>query len=228
MISGMALLQPLQQDLFALESDAEVLLSLRESARILFDLNRVAFLLCDQGENKLSAGSIGGQPTIFRQVDVPLSGNGSLVTRAALQREICSSFDTGETAQVSLIDIQFARAFNSPGLLCIPMIARKSVFGVMICGLSQSQHARLSRRLPWLMNFGRIAAISLEFQGRSSKPAMPRRQLNHLARLALQEEWPFTLESFVLYTDEYAGANDTGHHQIKRRDGNCGCQFSSL
>ena len=162
MISGMALLQPLQQDLFALESDAEVLLSLRESARILFDLSRVAFLLCDQGENKLSAGSIGGQPTIFRQVDVPLSGNGSLVTRAALQREICSSFDTGETAQVSLIDIQFARAFNSPGLLCIPMIARKSVFGVMICGLSQSQHARLSRRLPWLMNFGRIAAISLE------------------------------------------------------------------
>ena len=162
MIGGMALLQPLQQDLFALESDAEVLLSLRESARILFDLNRVAFLLCDQAKNKLAAGSIGGQPAIFRQVDVPLSGNKSLVTRAAAQRQICSSFDGVETSQVSLIDVQFARAFNSPGLLCIPMIARRDVFGVMICGLSQSQHARLSRRLPWLMNFGKIAAISLE------------------------------------------------------------------
>ena len=66
---------------------------------------------------------------------------------------------------------------------------------------------------------GHRCLFHLEFQGRSSKPAMPRRQLNHLSRLALQEEWPFILESFVLYTDEYAGANDTGYHQIKRRDG---------
>ena len=162
MIGGMALLQPLQQDLFALESDAEVLLSLRESARILFDLNRVAFLLCHQTENKLSGASIGGQPAIFRQVAIPLSGNNSLVSNAAMRGEICSSFDAREVSQVSLIDVQFARAFTSPGLLCIPMIARKRISGVMVCGLSQSQHSRLARRLPWLMNFGRIAAISLE------------------------------------------------------------------
>ena len=162
MIGGMALLQPLQQDLFALESDAEVLLSLRESARILFDLNRVAFLLCTEAESKLSGASIGGQPAIFRQVDIPLSSLNSLVTQAAQRREICSSFDAREATQISLIDVQFARAFASPGLLCIPMIARNRISGVMVCGLSQSQHSRLTRRLPWLLNFGRIAAISLE------------------------------------------------------------------
>ncbi|UCV05507.1 HDOD domain-containing protein [Dechloromonas denitrificans] len=162
MIGGMALLQPLQQDLFTLESDAEVLLSLRESARILFDLNRVAFLLCTSPDGTLSGASIGGQPALFRQVDIPLEENHSLLSNAALQRQICSSFDAAETPQVSLIDIQFARAFATPGLLCIPMIARNRVTGVMVCGLSQSQHARLSRRLPWLLNFGRIAAISLE------------------------------------------------------------------
>lgn len=162
MIGGMALLQPLQQDLFALESDAEVLLSLRESAKILFDLNRVAFLLCNHAEGKLSGASIGGQPAIFRQVDIPLTGNTSLVTNAVLRREICSSFDARETSQVSLIDVQFARAFATPGLICIPMITRNHISGVMLCGLSPSQHSRLTRRLPWLLNFGRIAAISLE------------------------------------------------------------------
>jgi HD-like signal output (HDOD) protein/signal transduction histidine kinase len=162
MIGGMALLQPLQQDLFALENDAEVLLSLRESAKILFDLNRVAFLLSQPAEEKLSGASIGGQPAIFRQIDIPLSENSSLVALAARQRQVCSSFDTSEKPQVSLTDIQFARAFASSGLLCIPMITRNKVFGVMICGLSQSQHGRLARRLPWLLNFGRIAAISLE------------------------------------------------------------------
>lgn len=162
MIGGMALLQPLQQDLFALENDAEVLLSLRESARILFDLNRVAFLLCDPPDGKLSGASIGGQPAIFRQVNIPLTESRSLVTGAALKRRICSSFETQDSSPVALIDVQLARALASTGLLCIPMLTRNRVTGVMVCGLSQPQYARLSRRLPWLLNFGRIAAISLD------------------------------------------------------------------
>ena len=48
---------------------------------------------------------------------------------------------------------------------------------------------------------------------------MPRRQLNHLARIALQETWPLILESFVLYTEPYAGSSDTGVHQLERLDG---------
>ncbi|MEW5986782.1 MAG: hypothetical protein AB1791_09125 [Chloroflexota bacterium] len=66
---------------------------------------------------------------------------------------------------------------------------------------------------------GRSCLFHLEFQGRRSKPEMPRRQLNHLARLALQHDWPLVLESFVLYTETYAGTNDMGHYQIERLDG---------
>jgi HD-like signal output (HDOD) protein/nitrogen-specific signal transduction histidine kinase len=161
MIGGMALLQPLQQDLFALESDAEVLLSLKESARILFDLNRIAFMFRSAERPALSGTGIGDQPAIFRQVDVPLDANRSLLAAAAVGRQIRSSFDA-DAAPASLIDVQFARAFGSKGLLCIPLLARQQVIGVMVCGFSQAQHARLARRLPWLLNFGRIAAIALE------------------------------------------------------------------
>ena len=160
-IGGMALLQPLQQDLFALESDAEILLSLRESARILFDLNRVAFMRFQPRENKLSASAIGGQPAIFRQTEITLDNNRSLVAEAACTGKIRSSFEQ-EAPPGSLIDVQFARALGSAGLLCIPLIGRQHTSGVMICGLSQNQYSRLSRRLPWLFNFGRIAAISLD------------------------------------------------------------------
>lgn len=162
MIGGMALLQPLQQDLFALESDAEVLLSLKESARILFDLNRLAFLLYNPAEGKLSGAAIGDQPALFRQVDIPLEAQRSLVAAAAIQKKILASFDPAAAPQGSLIDIQFARALGGSGLLCIPMIGRQRISGVMICGLSQVQYSRLARRLPWLLNFGRIAAISLD------------------------------------------------------------------
>lgn len=162
MIGGMALLQPLQQDLFALESDAEVLLSLKESARILFDLNRLAFLLYNPTTGKLSGATIGDQPALFRQVDLPLEIQRSLVSAAAIEKRIRASFETDTQPQASLIDIQFARALGSSGLLCIPMIGRNRVTGVMVCGLSQIQYGRLAKRLPWLLNFGRIAAISLD------------------------------------------------------------------
>lgn len=161
LIGGMALLQPLQQDLFALESDAEILLSLRESSRILFDLNRVAFMHLDAEGKTLSGRAIGGQPAFFRQTDIALESTVSLISAAASQKKISSSF-APETTKSSLIDIQSARALGSTGILCIPLIGRQRVSGVMICGLSQSQYARLARRLPWLLNFGRIAAISLD------------------------------------------------------------------
>lgn len=160
-IGGMALLQPLQQDLFALESDAEVLLSLKESARILFDLGRIAFIFPTADGRSLSGAGVGDQPAIFRQVEISLEAPHSLPAAAAMNRRIRSSFD-GEGQAVSLIDTQLARAFGSQGLLCIPLLSRQQLTGIMVCGFSQAQHQRLIRRLPWLLNFGRIAAIALE------------------------------------------------------------------
>jgi len=159
-IGGMALLQPLQQDLFALDSEAEILLSLKESARILFDLNRIAFLFPNERQSALSGAAIGNQAAIFRQVEAPLYAGASLAATAALGRRIRSSFD-GDGAPESPLDQQFARALGSAGLLCIPMLSRRQLAGVMICGLSAAQHQRLAHRLPWLMNFGHIAAIAL-------------------------------------------------------------------
>jgi HD-like signal output (HDOD) protein/nitrogen-specific signal transduction histidine kinase len=161
-IGGMALMQPLQQNLFTLDCDAEVLLSLRESARILFDLNRLAFLLSDPVSGQLSGSSIGGQPAVFRHAEIPAKAPCSLAAAASVEQDIRSSFDGREPSPAALIDMQFARAFASEGLLCVPMLGRNRTIGVMVCGLSAGQHARLSRRLPWLLNFGRIAAVSLE------------------------------------------------------------------
>jgi len=66
---------------------------------------------------------------------------------------------------------------------------------------------------------GRLCLFHLEFQGRRSRPAMSRRQLNHLSRLALRQNWPMVLESFVLYVEKYTGSRDKGHYQIERLDG---------
>lgn len=160
MIGGMALLQPLQQDLFQLGSDTEVLLALRESARILFELPKLAILLTNEKGDALSGEKVGAQPDLFRQLSIPLMPSRSLAAAAVIERQVRTSFE--QTESPSLLDFQLARALAADGLLCIPMLARNRAIGVMICGLSEKQYARLQRRIPWLANFGKIAAISLD------------------------------------------------------------------
>ncbi|PKO36429.1 MAG: histidine kinase [Betaproteobacteria bacterium HGW-Betaproteobacteria-6] len=159
-VGGMALLQPLQQDLFQLGSDTEVLLALRESARILFDLPKIAILLANEKGDALSGEKVGAQPELFRQLSIPLISSRSLAAAAVIGRQVRTTFD--QTDSPALLDLQLARALSADGLLCIPMQARSRVIGVMVCGLSEKQYGRLLRRVPWLANFGKIAAISLD------------------------------------------------------------------
>lgn len=160
LVGGMALLQPLQQDLFQLGSDTEVLLALRESARILFDLPKVAILLANEKSDVLTGEKVGGQPELFRQLSIPLITSRSLAAAAVIGRHVRTTFD--QTEALPLLDLQLSRALSADGLLCIPMLARNRVIGVMICGLSAKQYGRLQRRVPWLANFGKIAAVSLD------------------------------------------------------------------
>jgi HD-like signal output (HDOD) protein/signal transduction histidine kinase len=161
-VGNKAIMQPLQQDLVGLDSGAEVLLALRESARILFDLNHVAFLLAEPGSGRLTGKEVAGQPPIFDHVSILPEANRSLAAAAAIRSEICSTYDREPPPASSLMDLQFARSLASNGLLCIPMIGRGQTIGIIVAGLSSGQHTRLSRRRHCLANFGRIAGVSLE------------------------------------------------------------------
>jgi len=158
----MVLMQPLQRDLFGLESDVELLMSLRESARILFDLNHIAFFLRGADDERLSAAKFGEQPALFRHANIRPDATRCMVASAASTRRILSSFDQDYPQPAALIDVQFARVFGTEGLLCVPMNGRSRNIGVMVFGLSASQFGRLTKRLPWVLNFGRIAALSIE------------------------------------------------------------------
>lgn len=162
LLGGMALMQPLQQDLISLDSHVEILASLRASARILFGLERSAFLLVEPSGEILSGADTEDQPTLFKEARLPLHLATSLAARAVLERVVTSSFSQDALASRSLTDVQFARALGASGLLCIPMLARDRALGVMVCGVSQALYQKLAARQPWLLNFGRIAGNSLD------------------------------------------------------------------
>ena len=161
-VQDMAMMNSMQHNLSSLYSEPEILLAVRESARILFGVNRLAFLLVQPGTHVLSGPQISGQPDLLQQVEIALDSELSLAAAVVGQNKPYSTFDTELPTAVSLIDVQIARSLGCEGILYIPMCVRDNRIGVMAYGLNDQQYARMYQRLDWLTNFAGLAATSIE------------------------------------------------------------------
>ena len=161
-VRDLALMQPLQRSLFALESDIEILLSLRESVRILFGLDRLAFFKFDLATATFSGAADGTQAALLRQLLIPLEPATSLVALSAKRGEACVSLEQEASGTSSLADVQLMRGLGADRLICVPMRTSKQLVGVMAFGLSATQFARFGKRTTWLASFARLAASTLE------------------------------------------------------------------
>lgn len=160
-VRDMAVLQPLQQGLAALDTEAEILLAVRESARILFGLGQVAFLFVDQHKQFLSGAGAADYPEILQRIRIPLNSGKSLAALSAQENRTLSTFDV-QTAEMALADVQITRIMGCDGLIFFPLQSRRSNIGVMVCGLKASQSARLQQRIDCVARFANMAASSLE------------------------------------------------------------------
>ncbi len=161
-VSTMAALQPLQRNLFDLESDAELLVAAREAVRILFGVSRLAFFLAQPGRDALAGHGIGGQPSVLQRIEIALRPGHGLCAEAAISGQVRSSYDASAPPEPTLTDLQIARALGADGLLCVPMATGQGLVGVMVCGLTALQDARMRKRLDWLRGFAALTASSLE------------------------------------------------------------------
>jgi signal transduction histidine kinase len=109
-----------------------------------------------------------GQPPALERIELSLKAGSSLCADAALSRQPRSTFDGEATPGPS--DVQIARALGgasgggsaSDGLLYIPMSGPGELVGVMVCGVSTVQHARLRKRQAWLQSFATLGAAALD------------------------------------------------------------------
>lgn len=162
LVRDMALLQTLQQNLSSLCSEEDIFIAVKESARILFNLGRVAFLLVNPDKNTLTGANFLGQSALLKKLEIKLDPSSSLAATVALGERPCSTFDKDRPAAVSLADVQIAHTLDSEGLMYVPMRIRDRHIGVMVYGITVSQHSRIQKRLDWMTSFAGLAAISIE------------------------------------------------------------------
>ncbi len=161
-VRDMAVMHPLQQDLASLDSEAEILLAVRESARILFGSGELAFLLVNPEKQILSGADISCQPELFQRLEIPLGPKYSLASSVAKENIPRSTFEKEPPVATTLVDVQIARALGSEGLLYIPLHSRKRNIGVMVYGVSATQAVRLQQRIRWITSFASMAAQTIE------------------------------------------------------------------
>lgn len=161
-VQDMAMMHSMQQNLSALYSESEILLAVRESARILFGLGRLAFLLVQPGKNVLSGPHVSGQPDLLQQVEITLDSELSLAATVIMKNIPHATFDAERPSAVSLVDVQIARSLGCDGVLYVPMCVHDNQIGVMAYGLNAPQYARMLPKLEWITNFANLAAASIE------------------------------------------------------------------
>lgn len=161
-VRDMAVLQPLQKCMSSLESDAELLVALRESMRILFGIGRVGFFLQLPGANVLSGARLSEQAALLQRLEIPLRPGTSLAATTALDRRAQTRFDGEHTPGASLTDLQIARALDCEKVLYLPMIARDRLIGLMALGLTPAAERHLGTRLDWIERYAQVAAASID------------------------------------------------------------------
>jgi len=155
-------MDPLQHGIATLGSEAEILLGIRESARILFGTGRIAFLLVNPDTQVMSGAVVDGQPEILQRLEIPLATSQSLVAGSLLNNQPRSTFVEDTDESVSLVDAQIVRSLNSDGVLYLPLSGHEQNLGVMVLGISAAHHGKLRSQLSWMTSFTRMAATSIE------------------------------------------------------------------
>ena len=176
-IRNRALTAELGQVFARQKGDAELLDSVRQNARILFDLDDTAVFLVSGNGRSLLAASVGEQRQRLADFSISLAGGG--IADAVTNKNL--AFLERGRSSLNLAEDQLLRAFNTPCLLCLPLVADGRSLGLLIAGIESWRVSQLQREEKFLLAFATQAANAM------AAPAKKRSEMDR--RMAsLQEE----------------------------------------
>lgn len=157
-IRNRALTAELSQ-VFARQKDGTQLLdSVRQNARILFDLEDTAVFLVSSNGRSLISASVGEQRQRLADFSISLAGGG--IADSVTSRHL--AFLERGRSSLTLAEEQLLRSFNSPCLLCLPLVSGNRSLGLLIAGLEAWRVSDLQRQEKFLLVFGNQAASAME------------------------------------------------------------------
>jgi signal transduction histidine kinase len=134
------------------------------SLKILFDITAAYLFFYDPDNNLLigKTSGVGGRETYIGHVHLPVVPDGSLPALALSQRKIFDSFGYLSNDLVTIADEQLIHLLKTEGMLCIPLVHRQKLIGVICAGIDEPQFPLLWEQINLLNLFAGQAAAVLE------------------------------------------------------------------
>lgn len=158
-VRNMSVLAEMGQLFARQKSDTELLDMIRQTALLLFNLDRTIILLKNGSGQLLVSACVGPQHQRLAEFTVPLSG-GKGMAEAELQGEVI--FLSRAHAGLSLAEEQLLRIFSAECLVCVPLVTGTRRLGVMVGGVPAWQADELKTDARFLRSFGTQAAMALD------------------------------------------------------------------
>ncbi|MBK9440402.1 MAG: HDOD domain-containing protein [Comamonadaceae bacterium] len=162
-IRNRALTAELGQVFARQKDDTQLLDSVRQNARVLFDLDDTAVFLMHGSSQTLVGVSVGEQRQRLADFSVSLAGGGGLA-ESVLQRSLV--FLARDRGALNLAEDQLLRIFGSPCLVCLPLATNTRCLGMLLAGIEPWRVADLKRQERFLLGFGAQAAAALAASAR--------------------------------------------------------------
>ena len=151
-------------------SENMLYLSVLKGANVLFGLKQGLVFLYDEMNGLISVHST-NKGTAIDNFGLPLEEGSSLVANALIRNEITDSFTSSENStgfdEVKIVDLQIARFFEKPGIVCLPLVdVQKSHIkkvGVLVFAVDENllTHVRHQQNLvyAYLQNSAEAIAV---------------------------------------------------------------------
>jgi len=165
-IRNRALLSELGQLFSRQDTQPGLLESVRQNARILFDLDDSAVFLLNAETKTLVGVSVGEQRQRLADFSIPLSAGGS-IAEGVYQKNVFILKPSRNLLNLS--EEQMLRAFGTDALLCVPISAGTRCWGMLFAGVAGWRAPELSRHEKVLASFGNLVANALATIERGSR-----------------------------------------------------------
>jgi len=172
-VRDISLLASVLQNLVAAPDENAMLRIMHQGICILFDVQRVLFFLYDEERDVLSARILKDDGHIDSPdgLTVSLTNKECLLVQSFQQLAFISSFDSGESKPLTIMDEQILHFLDKQGIICLPLVARKEPAGLIVMGVNKPEEAVLTTQKKLLSLLANQAAIAIYLERFKQKQA---------------------------------------------------------
>ena len=139
-------------------SETDLLKTITQSARILFNLEDASIFMLDAESRTLTGSQNGEHRKRLSEFSLPLVRS-SVVAESLTKKH--PTFINNKYHPLGIADEQLFRIFESEWLVCMPLLAEDKCLGTVVCSSSRLQMADLHRNAGFLQDFANQAAAAL-------------------------------------------------------------------